>query len=330
MGNCTNCCEVCSFCEYVDIPDKVLWREINKKKDKIRVWKIRRLLTLNNASPNATQRNARGLRDNILHACVRLGIFSVVDEVVTQGATLELPSEVYDTTPIQHAIQHGQRQMIRFMVEMNLDMSFLHNGETTLTWLVQQKDYWHVLPEILTSVGKSEKAERLCGTNEATLNALQVCIQYDLTVPWNILHKYGYPIDATTSRGSPSLHFAVEIGYDGAVERLLEEGASIGGRDQMRRTPLLVAVIVRNANAVNILIEYIWTLQEGSKNARLNDVDRAGNSAVHYGTVHSRGGILSLLLDAGCDPDAVNSDMLSPIHIAASEGNAPVCDMLIE
>lgn len=115
------------------------------------------------------------------------------------------------------------------------------------------------------------------------------------------------------------------------------------------------------------------------------------NKKVHYATVHSRGGLLSLLLDNGSDPglcccyplllvpvvdfvvvcccvqtivelmklflfccffhifsfffylsldlfdlffssltDPINNDKLSPIHIAASEGNAPVAAMLIE
>ena len=101
MGTCTSCCEACAFCEYVDVPDKVLWQELDRKK--IRVWKIRRLLDQNNASPNATQRNMRGQRDNVLHCAVRLGHFEIVDDIVTAGATVELPSDLYDTTPIQHA-----------------------------------------------------------------------------------------------------------------------------------------------------------------------------------------------------------------------------------
>ena len=306
MGTCTSCWEPCASCEYVDIPDKVLWKEINKKRP--RTWKIKRLLANNGASPNATKRNMQGLRDTILHAVVRLGNFVIVDEVVTQGATLELPSELYDSTPIQHAIKTNRKDIIRFMVEMNLNMSFIHNGETTLTWLCKQKDYWHLFPEILTSVPKSEKQDRLCGTNDDDLNALQVCISERLIVPWNILHTFGYPIDATTARGSPTLHYAVEIAYDEAVERLLEEGASIAGRDQLRRTPLLVAVIVRNANACHILLNFISTLTQGSRQARLNDFDRAGNTAVHYASVHSRGGILGVLLQHGCDPDVVNND----------------------
>ena len=34
-----------------------------------------------------------------------------------------------------------------------------------------------------------------------------------------------------------------------AVERLLAEDASIAGRDKLRRTPLIVAIICRNADA---------------------------------------------------------------------------------
>jgi ankyrin repeat protein len=328
MGNCTHCIEACACCEYVDVPDKVLWKEMNKKP--IRVWKIVRLLTVNRASPNATQRNMRGQRDTILHFATRLGEFNVIDELVTQGATLETASELTDTTPMQHLIKTNRKDLIRFFVEMNVNLSFLHNGETTLTWLVQQQEYFHLLPEIFNAISKSEKADRLSGTNNDGLNALQVCIFHKLQKPMEILYQYNFPLDAPTARGSPALHFAIEIFHDLAVERLLDEGASIGGRDQLRRTPLLVAVITRNANATRIILEEISQLTVGSKNARLHDFDVGGNTAVHYGTVDSRGGILELLLRSGCSPDSINKDQLSPIHIAASEGNAPVTSMLIE
>lgn len=310
MGTCTSCCEACGFCEYVDVADKVLWKELNRKK--LRPWKIIRLLQINHASPNATQRNFRGERDTVLHMATRLGNFRIIDELVTQGATLETPSELSDTTPIQHLIKTNRKDLIRFFVEMNLNLSYQHNGETTLTWLVKQKEYCHVLPEIFNALAKSEKADRLSGTNEDQLNALQVCIQDNLVIPWEILHAFNFPVDAPTARGSPTLHFAVELFHDQAVDRLLEEGASIAGRDKLRRTPLLVAVIVRNANAVQILLDYINDLTLGSKQARLIDQDIGGNTAVHYATVHSRGGILKVLLQAGCSPDAINKDQLSP------------------
>ena len=330
MGNCTNCCEACAFCEYVDVPDKVLWREL--KKTPPRIWKIRRLLARNGASPNATQRQAGGRRDTVLHAAVRMGALVLVDEIVTGGAKLELASEVTDTTPIQHAVTTNRKDIVRFLVEMNIDLGAHHHGETTLTWLVgpEQEPFWHMLPEILAAVAKNEKNERLCGTNRDMLNALQVCIRDRLQRPLDILHTFGFPVDAPTARGSPSLHFSIEINQLNAVERLLDEGASIAGRDALRRTPLLVAVIVRNAAAAEILLEYIRHLPPGTRKTRLNDTDKAGNSAVHYATVNSRGGLLGLLLDAGCEPDQKNKQELSPMHIAASEGNAPVAHKLID
>lgn len=328
MGNCTNCCESCACCEYVDVPEKVLFREM--KKEPIRIWKIHRLLTKNSASPNATQRDMRGRRDTILHLAVRIGEFVLVDEIVTQGATLEIPSEVTDTTPIQHAISQGRKDIIRFFVEMNLDLSYQHNGETTLTWIVKHEEYWHLLPEVLANVGRQERKDRLVGTNDEGLNALQVVIRDGLKDPWDVFQTFGFPLDACTARGSPSLHYSIEINETDAVKRLLDEGASIGGRDVLRRTPLLVAVIVRNAAAVEILLDYISRLTSGSRQARINDCDKAGNTAVHYATCSARGGILQLILDAGAEPDTKNKQDLAAIHIAASEGNAKCMALLIE
>ena len=329
MGNCTNCTESCACCEYVDVADKVLWRELKGPRAP-RIWKIKRLLTRNGASPNATQRDARGRRDTILHAAVRLGAFAIVDEIVTQGATLELPSEVTDSTPMMHAVQRGRKDMIRFFVEMNLNLSYAHNGETTLTWVAKQPEHWHLLPEILANVGRQERGERLRGTNGEGLNALQVCIRDRLREPWDVFSTFGFPLDAETSRGSPSLHYSVEIDRMEGVARLLDEGASIGGRDALRRTPLLVAVIVRNARAVELLLDFISRLTAGSRHARMNDCDKAGNTAVHYATCNSRGGILGLLLEAGAEPDTKNKQELAPVHIAASEGNAPCISALID
>ena len=128
MGTCTSCCEAFAVCEYVDIADKVLWKELHRGK-RVREWKVRRLLELNNASPNATQRNIRGQRDNVLHCAIRLGNFQIVDDIVTAGATVELPSDLYDTTPIQHAIKINRKDIIKFLVEMNINLSYVHNGK---------------------------------------------------------------------------------------------------------------------------------------------------------------------------------------------------------
>ena len=62
---------------------------------------------------------------------------------------------------------------------------------------------------------------------------------------------------------------------------------------------------------------------------RMNDCDKAGNTAVHYATCNSRGGILQLLLEAGGEPDTKTTKSWPPLTLLRPR--APPCmSVLIE
>ena len=317
---------MCAICDVSYPPDKIIWKEITKSKP--RLWKIKRLLRISGANPNATTRSGAGV-DTLLHKAVRMNDFTIVDMLIIHGARLE--EVAYDgTTALGYACLHSQKKIVTFLVEMGYNLSHvMPGGETILTWIVKDERRWPSLPDLLQSIARSEK-ERLEGVNKDGLNCLQIVIRDGLRGAWDILTQYGFPIDAPTSQGSPSLHFACTISKPRAVRRLLEEGGSIAGRDKLRRTPLLVAVIVRSAECTKVLLEYILNLPKSSQRARLNDYDVDGNTAVHYGTCNARGGQLELLLGAGCNPDTLNKKGLAAMHIAATEGNAKTMSILIE
>ena len=160
------------------------------------------------ASPNATWRGAGGGLDTLLHRAVRLDSFALVDQLVCAGVTLEVPSRQYNSTPLRYAIQHKQKRILSYLIEMGIDLSFNFQGETVLTWMVKTRTLWKILPLLFQSVARSEK-DRLCGHNSDGLNALQVALDADLDEPMHTLITFGYPVEAPTASGIPSLHFTV-------------------------------------------------------------------------------------------------------------------------
>ena len=61
-----------------------------------------------------------------------------------------------------------------------------------------------------------------------------------------------------------------------------------------------------NNEGTNPLKSILWDIAKTRSMARLNDVDKDGNTAIHYAVTSARGGILKLLLKAGANPNIAN------------------------
>ena len=87
------------------------------------------------------------------------------------------------------------------------------------------------------------------------------------------------------------------------------------------------ASILRRTNPLKSVL---WDIHKTRSMARLNDVDRDGNTGVHYAVTSARGGILKLLLNAGANPTLPNKKKCYPIHIVASQGDTNIMKILLE
>jgi ankyrin repeat protein len=125
------------------------------------------------------------------------------------------------------------------------------------------------------------------------------------------------------SQWNPPLHLAAANGQVKKAEVLLAHGAKVNLRNSEGDTPLIVAAKGAQTEMVR------WLLAAGAK---LKLANAEGNRAIH--TIcrsHSKAAekIVSLLLDAGEDPDARDTSRRTPLMSACYFGNLPVVQLLL-
>ena len=139
----------------------------------------------------------------------------------------------------------------------------------------------------------------------------------------SVLLDAGCPIDVVSSEGRSALHFAARSGAVDVIGVLVEGGLDVNIEDNVGCTPLHWASTCGELETVRELLRL-------GANSSMTVV--AGN----YGTplhVAARGGhkeVMSVLLDAGCPIDVVNSEGRSALHYAAGGGAVEVIGALVE
>lgn len=117
-----------------------------------------------------------------------------------------------------------------------------------------------------------------------------------------------------------TVHFA-RIGDLKALQKMLDAGVDVNGRDSLDHTPLIAAVSQDSAIAVRELLK---------RGARLDAVDKAGWTPLHFATYFSDATeVMGLLLDAGAAVDARNDRGITPLYFAAGTGHVAQVQLLL-
>ncbi|KAJ3112979.1 hypothetical protein HDU96_003940 [Phlyctochytrium bullatum] len=140
-------------------------------------------------------------------------------------------------------------------------------------------------------------------------------------------------------QGITLLIHAIRNGAPASVRLLLEHGADVERRGPDGYTPLLIAVVARNTEAVNWILrkgantastakgctamhlacmtgmpEMVTMLKEAG--AEIDALDGEGNTPLHL-AIQSMPRMVAVLLEHGANPNAVGPDHLTPLHLAA-------------
>ncbi len=115
-------------------------------------------------------------------------------------------------------------------------------------------------------------------------------------------------------------HFA-RIGDLPALKRMLDAGVDVNGRDSLDQTPLIAAV---SQNAVAGVAELL------KRGARVDDVDKAGWTPLHFATFFStETEVMTALLDAGAAVNARNDRGITALYFAAATGHEAQVRLLL-
>ncbi|XP_075054536.1 uncharacterized protein LOC142140669 [Mixophyes fleayi] len=132
--------------------------------------------------------------------------------------------------------------------------------------------------------------------------------------------------DISGPDGRTALRSAAWGGHEGTVKALLKAGAEIDYADVEGRTPLMAAAYMGHHTVTKLLLEF---------GADVNKCDIEGRSALAVACLcvpagHGHPELVSLLLEHGADPELQDKEGVTPLLVAAYEGQEEVAELLLE
>ena len=109
--------------------------------------------------------------------------------------------------------------------------------------------------------------------------------------------------------GAPATHAASAYGHTECLEALIASGANLGVLDRSNRTALFCAAANNQFNCVAVLLD-------GVDPNVLNHQDSRGDTALHAASCNGNDECLTLLLQAGAEPNFQNRKGHTPAHLA--------------
>ena len=162
--------------------------------------------------------------------------------------------------------------------------------------------------------------ELLEAANEKGLTPLHVAAAGAKTNVAEVLLARRANVEARTKYGWTPLHFAATKGSAPMIELLLAHGAQVNVKTRTDDTPFLMAARGGHTNAVQLLLSH-----KADPNVR----DRASSSSpLHFAAVARNLPLVALLLAAGADVNAVDSQGDTPLTCALAAGHDGIIDLL--
>lgn len=185
--------------------------------------------------------------------------------------------------------------------------------------------------EILESCSEyvSSKVAKLTGNidksiksiSEDALTQLQFSILTYFIAALSVVGVGCYALVLITNYFAPKLHSSIANGDIKTIKKLIKSKANLNAIDEEGRTPLNLAISLKNTQAIDLLIK---------GGADVHTKDKGGNTSLHWVIAQGLEKKISLLINRGADVDARNDQGLTPLHLAALYGNEQAIKLLID
>ena len=137
-----------------------------------------------------------------------------------------------------------------------------------------------------------------------------------------VLIDAGADIEAKNDEVRSPLHMASISGELASVTKLVKAGADVRATDARRDTCLILAAYFGHTETVRYLA--------GLPVVDLDHGDSENSTALHIAVAEKHADVVQVLIDAGADIGARNTDGRSPLHVASRSGELTTVKMLVE
>ena len=160
-------------------------------------------------------------------------------------------------------------------------------------------------------------------TNDMADDLWDAIISGNANAAKTLLEETPKLVHHVAAEGQTALHLACDVNVEGheCVQLLVERNADVHVQDARLRTPLLVACEVGAMGAAQFLMQHAPSIVS-------KGVDENGMTVAHWLASQGAAELLGRSLELGCAVDATNSTQQTPLHLAISRGHL-ACSLVL-
>jgi ankyrin repeat protein/L-ascorbate metabolism protein UlaG (beta-lactamase superfamily) len=218
-------------------------------------------------------------------------------------------------TALHYAAQNGHADVVAFLLDKGADVNRPNiAGETPLHYAVGLPD--PAVVNLLLARGANPNARTTDGTTP-----LRMATAFARFATIKALLDKGADARDTLPNGQTLLHMAAWVGPPEAVALLVSRGVDVNAAAKNLQTPLFIACAAGNAAEAAALLDH---------KADPNTPDASGLRPLDVAAATGRPALVRLVLEAGAKPtEAATTDTRSALHNAAARGWLDIAKMLL-
>lgn len=246
--------------------------------------------------------------------------------LIDNGAEVNAKSRD-DTTPLHEAVRRNLPEVVSVLLENGAEVNEANSiGEIPLH-LTNSSETTKLLVEHGSEINAADSREETPLFKISKLSVFEILIKAgaDITIRnWRgetVLHSIiPFVMDSEPVDAEPGKEQGKRKRSDGyqIIERLIEMGLDVNGKDKDYKTPLFIAARRNQTAIIKLLID---------NKAEVNTKDKYGNTPLHETKSKKTA---ALLLKHGADINAKNEYGETPLHKSNLEDNIELSKYLIE
>ncbi|XP_028992558.1 ankyrin repeat domain-containing protein 50 [Betta splendens] len=237
-----------------------------------------------------------------------------------------------EPTLLLNAALEGSAKLVELLLSRGCDALMSdHQGQTPLT-LASRQGHVSVLSALLRWAKSREGAQAarmMEHVDSEGWTALRSAAWGGHNEAVRLLLDAGADVDGCDSDGRTALRAAAWGGHEEVVLTLLRYRAHVDKADSKGRTPLIAAAYMGHHEVVEILLDHMAAVDLADGDGR-TALSVAALCVPTAAGVKGYGEVAGLLLERGADPGHRDNDGMTPLLLAAYEGNDEVVELLLE
>ncbi len=252
-----------------------------------------------------------------LSNAVSHGLIAIVRTLLARNAAVDQRFDEKKPTPLYRAVLNRQDDIIALLLSHQADPNAVNDRllTTILHTAVGNRD-GRVLQELLDHGGNMYTP----GYDGKSILHAAVAETECLDIARMLVIKHKFDVNYAAQGDITPLHEACHAGNLGAVELLLQHGASVHKKNAFGRTPLHDAASRGVLPVVELLL---------MRNADKDLADKAGETPLFKAVDAGSFPVVDYLLGAGADPSKSTLAEVSPLHHATYGGHVDIVSSLL-